>query len=98
MRSFSLLALLLPEAVPVMAGLSPVRRADGSARMWAPARQTNVVVPPTAAYGEDGLSPAPTNGPELGEMELFKRYQMGSDTCGFASGYKCAFSPPPNNC
>jgi hypothetical protein len=52
-------------------------------RSWAPARQT------AAGDGEGGLSPAPTARPALGEMELLRRYDMGTDTCGFASGYKC---------
>ena len=92
MQSLSLFALLL-EIAPAIAGISPLMRFEG--RSWTPARETGS---PTAGGDEGGLSPVPTEParhPDFGEMELFKRYQMGSDTCGFASGFKCAWAHSP---
>ncbi|KAL8334443.1 hypothetical protein RB601_000375 [Gaeumannomyces tritici] len=72
---------------------SPLRAAQEAS--WRPARQT---ASPGTAPGEDkpdarvGWSPRPTDAPKpaLAQMELFKRqqpYSMGTDTCGFISGY-----------
>ena len=91
MQSLTVFALLL-EIVPALAGVSPfARRSRAEDREWTPARET----PAPSGLADGGLSPAPTAPArphdDFGEMDLFKRYHMGTDTCGFASGYKCAF-------
>ncbi|KAL8366384.1 hypothetical protein RB595_004925 [Gaeumannomyces hyphopodioides] len=81
--------------VPQVAAFYPLRPTQEKAS-WRPARQT--ASPGTIsgdAHNPDarvGWSPRPTDAPKpaLAQMELFKRqqpYSMGTDTCGFISGY-----------
>lgn len=73
--------------------LTSIVSARNVAVRWSPARETGLPARGEGGGGVDyGVSPVPTQipgaRPELGGMELFKRYQIGSDTCGFAAGFK----------
>lgn len=63
---------------------------------WTPARETGLPGHDAGADGIDvGISPVPTQVPgrqaDLAAVELFKRYNMGTDTCGFAAEFKCEY-------
>lgn len=62
--------------VPAVAFSSAARTQEGR---WTPARETQL----DADHG--GLSPVPTTmvHPNLGEMDLLKRYSVGANACGF---------------
>jgi hypothetical protein len=59
-------------------------------RSWTPAQQTAT---PSPSDASEGWTPRPTEAPRLdyGGIDLPKRdgLSMGTDTCGFVSGYKC---------
>jgi len=95
MQPLGLVALLL-EIAPVLAGVSPLMRFGE--RSWTPARETGSPATAAGGDGEGRLSPRPTEParhPDFGQAELLRRYDMGSDTCGFASGVKCALLARP---
>jgi hypothetical protein len=72
--------------LPIAGAFSPkVHRRDQES--WTPARETGVA----DEVNRIGWSPKPTEAPgaRYGEMELLKRYSMGTNTCGFVSGYSC---------
>lgn len=50
---------------------------------WMPAEPTFVIPEP------DRWSPAPTEGPKIGSMDLFKRGSEADGTCGYLSGLEC---------
>lgn len=86
---------LLSASASVLAFSPAVRRDDE--RSWTPARQTGIVGDDDVDANQHGWSPRPTpdpRPPRFGEVELFKRvtYSMGTDTCGFVSGYSCKLS------
>ncbi|KAB5578204.1 hypothetical protein GE09DRAFT_543580 [Coniochaeta sp. 2T2.1] len=86
----------VPFSAIALSALATLSSARDLGMQWKPARQTGL---PNRGddgggglYVDVGFSPAPTEVPrrpsELAGMELFKRYQMGTDTCGFAAEFK----------
>ncbi|GAB1315237.1 Proline-rich receptor-like protein kinase PERK1 [Madurella fahalii] len=83
MHRFSLFVALSALAAPASA-FTPLQKL--SSKPWTPAAETGTADHPNRL----GWSHKPTDAPQprYGEMELLKRdYTMGTDTCGFFSGY-----------